>query len=119
MLPKDKRLNLKKDFKWVASGKRLNQHHFNLFIKYGENEFPKIGIATSKNYFKKATDRNRARRLLSKAVESIYEALPRNINIVALPKVGVIDVKSEELSKELEMVLIKERILEGNTVEIK
>lgn len=111
MLPKEKRLNLKKDFKWVASGKRLNHHHFSVFIKYGENEFPKIGIATSKNYFKKATDRNRARRLLSKALESIYEALPHNINIIALPKSGVIDVKSEELLKELEKELKNKNLL--------
>lgn len=108
MLPKHQRLNLKKDFKWVASGKSRNLQRFNLFIKYGENEFPLIGIATSKKYFKKATDRNRARRLMSKAFEDIYESLPKNVNIIALPKTGVIEVKSEDLSKELKDVLKNE-----------
>ena len=110
MLSKDKRLNLKKDFNWVASGKRINCSFFNMFIKYGENQFPRVGIATSKNYFKKATDRNRARRLLSKAMENIYSKLPQNINIILLPRAGVIEVKSEVLSEKIGLELKNEGI---------
>lgn len=118
MLPKDRRLNLKKDFKWVAAGKRATSRNFSLFIKYGENGFPRMGVATSKKNFKNAVDRNRARRLLSKAFENIYSILPYNVNIIALPKQGLIEVKSEDLSKELEDTLKREGIL-GNKIEIK
>lgn len=111
MLPKQKRLNLKKDFKWAVTGKKINSLYFSAFIKYGENLFPRIGIATSKKYFKNSVDRNRARRLLSKAFENIYDRLPQNINIIALPKSGLIDVKSENLSKELEKELKNEIII--------
>lgn len=110
MLPKSKRLNLKKDFKWVASGKKLESKFLKLFFKIGENQTPKIGIATSGKIFKKATQRNRARRLTSQALQTIYYQLPTNINIVALPKQGLLDVKSAEVLEDLKIALEKTSI---------
>lgn len=105
MLSKDKRLNLKKDFKWVASGKRVELTHATIFIKIGENLFPRVGIALSGKYFKKAVERNRAKRVTSKALEDIYGKLPNNINIVALPKQRVLEVESKDLSLEYEKII--------------
>jgi ribonuclease P protein component len=90
MLSKDRRLNLKTDFKWVASGKKLETGYLKLFIRIGNNQEPRIGIAVSGRVFNNATDRNRARRLVSAALEALYLNLPKTINIVALPKAGVI-----------------------------
>src|SRR5437870_2063461 len=67
MLPLSQRLNLKTDFKWVASGKKLETKYLKLFIRLGENQIPRIGIALSTKSFKKATQRNRARRVVSHA----------------------------------------------------
>ena len=111
MLPKSQRLNLKKDFKWVASGRKLETKYLKLFIKLGENEKPRIGIALSSKNFKKATDRNRAKRVTAQAFQSIYSTLPNNINIVALPKIGVLDVKSGEVLSDLEATLHNEKII--------
>lgn len=111
MLPKHKRLNLKKDFKWVAAGKKLETDYLKLIIKPGDNQMPKIGIAVSSKSFKKATQRNRARRLTSAAFEILYGRLPANINIVVLPKTGVINVKSSEVQLDLEAVLKNEKII--------
>lgn len=105
MLAKPKRLNLKKEFKWVASGKRVDLKHTTFFIKKGENSFPRVGIALSGKHFKKATERNRARRLTSVALEHLYEKLPNNINIVALPKLGVLAVESKDLIQEYEEII--------------
>lgn len=104
MLKKSHRLNLKEDFKWVASGKKLETQNLKLFIKNGENEQPRIGVAISSKNFKKATDRNRAKRLVFQAFQSILHKLPPTINIIALPKKGVLSVKSSELEKELEII---------------
>ncbi|MCR4305559.1 MAG: ribonuclease P protein component, partial [Candidatus Daviesbacteria bacterium] len=93
MLSKDRRLNLKTDFKWVASGKKLETKYLKLFIKPGDNEIPRIGIAISGKTFKKAVERNRARRLTSSAFETLFPSLPKGINILVLPKAGVIAVK--------------------------
>lgn len=111
MLPKSKRLNLKKDFKWVASGKKIETKFAKLFIRIGDNEFPKVGIALSSSLFKRATERNKARRVLSAALESLYSKLPQSINIVALPKTGILKVKSSDVFLDLETVLRNEKII--------
>lgn len=111
MLAKSKRLNLKRDFKWVASGKKIETKFAKLFIRIGDNEFPKVGIALSSSLFKRATERNKARRVLSTALESLYSKLPQSINIVALPKPGILKVKSADVFLDLETVLRNEKII--------
>lgn len=111
MLPKPQRLNLKKDFKWVAAGKKLETKYLKLFIKAGDNQRPKVGIAGSGKTFPKAVDRNRARRITSAAFEAIHPSLPRDINILVLPKAGVIKVKSTDLLLDLEATLKNEKII--------
>ncbi|MBI2017943.1 ribonuclease P protein component [Candidatus Daviesbacteria bacterium] len=118
MLPKPKRLNLKKDFKWAAAGKRVNSKFATFFLRVGDNHQPRIGVAVSTRVFKRVVDRNRVKRVVFACFESLYNRLPSNINIVALPKAGVIDVKSGDLLLELEEVLEKEKIL-GSTIDIK
>lgn len=121
MLPKSQRLNLKKDFKWVAAGKRIESKFLTLFIKTGDNVFPKIGIATSGKVFKKAHERNRARRLAAEAFQStVYPLRPRSVasrlpstaNIVALPKEGILSVKSGMVLLDLEQALKYEKIID-------
>ena len=107
MLSKDKRLNLKKDFKWAASGKKTETKFLKLFIKMGDNKHPRVGIATSSKAFKKSTQRNRAKRLASVAFESLYSRLPKTANILVLPKVGILEVKSSDVLLDLEEGLKK------------
>lgn len=111
MLPKPQRLNLKKDFKWVASGKKLETKFVKLFVRLGENQQAKVGIATSSKVFPKASQRNRARRLVSAAFELLYDKLPQHINIVALPKAGVTSVKSGDVLLDLGGILKSEKII--------
>lgn len=111
MLSKDKRLNLKKDFKWVASGKKFESKYLKIFIKTGSNEFPRVGIALSSKNFKKATERNRARRLTSAAFEAVYSSLPQGINILVLPKSLILEVKSGLVLLDLEEILRNEKII--------
>ena len=111
MLAKQFRLNLKKNFKWVATGKKLETKFLKLFVRVGDNQVAKVGIATSSKDLKKAHLRNRARRMASAAFESIYLSLPENINIVALPKTGILEVKSSDVLLDLGEGLKKEGIL--------
>lgn len=111
MLPKSQRLNLKKDFKWVATGNKLETRYLRLFIKTGDNVTPRIGIAVSGKSFKKAHERNRARRLATEAFHNTYYLLPNTINIVALPKEGILSVKSQDILLDLEEVLKNEKII--------
>ncbi len=111
MLSKDKRLNLKKDFKWVASGKKLESKFIKIFYRYGENKTARVGIAVSSQIFKKAHERNRARRLVAEAFHNTYYLLPNTINIVALPKTSILSVKSSDVLLELEDSLKKAQII--------
>lgn len=108
MLSKSKRINLKKEFKWVASGRSFETKYMKLFLRTGENQIPRIGIAVSSHIFKKAVQRNRARRLISHAFQSTAYRLPSTINIVALPKAGILKVKSDDVMLDLEKALRKE-----------
>lgn len=113
MLPKFQRLNLKKDFQWVAeTDLKLNTKYLKLFIKYGGNVFPRIGIAVSGKTFKKAHERNRAKRLVAEAFQSTAYRLPPTANIVALPKVSILGVKSGTVLLDLEQVLKYEKIID-------
>lgn len=112
MLPKSQRLNLKKDFKWVATGNKLETRYLRLFIKTGDNVTPKIGIAVSGKSFKKAHERNRAKRLAAEAFQSTAYRLPPTVNIVALPKEGILSVKSNDVLLDLEQVLKYEKIID-------
>ena len=113
MLPKPQRLNLKKDFRYVAAGSKGEGKYSKFFIRFGNNDFPKVGIATSTKVFPKSTQRNRARRLMSTAFQSIINHLPPTINIVALPKASILLVKSSDVRSDLEAVL-KDYVKAGN-----
>ncbi len=104
MLPKPQRLNLKKDFKWAASGKKTETKFLKFFIKMGENTSPRFGIAVSAKVFKKAVDRNRVKRLVAQAFQASAYRLPPTINIVALPKQSILNVKSGDVLLDLEEV---------------
>lgn len=104
MLSKERRLNLKKEFKWVAAGKKVYTERFKIMYRYGENPQPLVGIALSSQYFRKANKRNRARRLTSKVVENAYGKLRKDLNLVIMPKPEVLNTKQENLSQELEHV---------------
>lgn len=111
MLPKSQRLNLKKDFKWVAEGKKVDTKYLKLFLRVGDNQSPRLGLATSSSIFKKASQRNRARRVTSAAFEILYSRLPQTINMVALPKASIIGVKSGDVLMDLEEKLKDEKII--------
>lgn len=107
MLPKDKRLNLSTDFKWISSGRVFQSTNFKIFYKPGENKSAKVGIAVSPKNFPKAVLRNKAKRIMFNAFGKIYENLPSNSNIIALPKQSIDNVKSGDLILELKKVLEK------------
>lgn len=104
MLAKSKRLNLKKSFKWVAQGRSIQTKNLKLMFRDGENSSALVGIALSGSQFKKAHDRNRARRLTSKAIEELYPQLPKGVNLVIIPRAGVLETKIDLLKKEIEDV---------------
>lgn len=107
MLSKDKRLNLKKSYKWVsAAGQKIETPLFRIFYRDGSNENPLVGIATSKAFFKKAHERNLAKRLTSEALQKVYPRMKKNINVVIMPKDKILERRVDEIYRELENVKV-------------
>lgn len=104
MLKKEKRLNLKKDFRWVREGKKLYLPLFTIFSRQADIVDPQIGIALSKQQFKDATGRNRAKRLTSKAIENLYPSLRKGVKFIIIPKAQVLEKSPEELAESLKNV---------------
>lgn len=100
MLQKELRLNLKVDFKRVAAGRKAETNFVKLFI-LNRQDSRKLGIAVPSKVFKKANLRNRVRRIVSKAFESIFPLLPEDIHILVLPKASALEVKSFDIEADL------------------
>ncbi len=107
MLPKSKRLNLKTSFNFIIKGQKAENSLYKIFFRQGDDLTAKVGIALKKEYFKLATDRNRARRLTSRAMEVIYPKLKEDVNLILMPKIGMLKLNSGELTDILEKELKK------------
>jgi ribonuclease P protein component len=110
MLPKTKRLNLSKSFQWVSQGKIINDQFFQLRVRFGENEQALIGIALSSKNFKKAHNRNQAKRLVSSLIEEFYPTLPKGLNLVIMPKGEILEANKEKVRVSLKDCLEKTTI---------
>lgn len=111
MLAREKRLNLSKDFRWVASGKKSGNTFLKLFYRYGDNQRAKVGISLSKSNFKKAVERNKVRRLVSGVFENLYILLPDNLNLVVIPTSNINTLSLDQIEQEVRQILIKEGII--------
>lgn len=105
MLPKNSRLNLKKDFKWIIKGQVQEGELLKLFFRRGSNQGPRLGITTPTKVFKRAVDRNRARRLASAGFEKLFKNLPESINILAIAKKGLLDKKTQDVFEEIKILI--------------
>ena len=61
---------------------------------------PLVGVALAKKEFRKSHQRNRARRLVAEAVQRHYDRLSKGLQLVIMPKAGVLEIPVEELSNE-------------------
>jgi ribonuclease P protein component len=57
-----------------------------------------VSIATSQ--FKKATDRNKAKRICFKLAQNHLGLLPNNLNLVIMPRAQILTEKFENLSTQ-------------------
>ena len=105
MLPKSRRLNLKKDFKWLVTGQKFDTKYAAVYIRFAKNQLPMFAVAAPSRNFKKAVDRNRVKRVFYQAFQDLQD-LPKSINIFALPKPACLGVKSEDILLDLKQCLL-------------
>lgn len=100
MVPKSRRLNLRLDFKMVASGSRVETTNLKIFFVFNDGE-PKVGVSIPSKIFKNAVQRNRARRIVYSALSKLYPLLKRGLYLIIMPKVGVLGAGNDGVFKEL------------------
>lgn len=102
MLPKNKRLNLRTNFSWIVKGKKTETKHFRVFFRIGTNTHPLVGVAIKTSFFKKAYERNLAKRIALTVLGIIYDKLPNAQNLVIMPKERLDEVSVEALTEEVD-----------------
>lgn len=100
MLAKSQRLNLKTNFRWVASGKAYTSENFKFFYRIGKNTVPKIGVSIASAQFKKSVDRNKAKRVCFDLVRKCMDQLHKDLNLVIMPRAQVLIISQEKLEQE-------------------
>ncbi|MDB5254094.1 MAG: rnpA [Parcubacteria group bacterium] len=100
MLPKDKRLPRELFTELLERSKYANSLHFSLRYVLGSST--RVGVSVSKKISKKAVVRNRTRRRVYFAVQSLD--LPSGL-LLFVAKKGAETLKGEVLHKELQNLL--------------
>ena len=103
MLAKELILKKRKDFELVMKEGKMHQTPlFGLLVYISEEvKDRKFGFLISKKVSKRAVDRNRIKRLLAEAVRKNIDVFSKKAWMVFLAKKTLIDLKYEEVEKEI------------------
>ena len=109
MLPKENRLTDDYDFRRVKRlGKSYHCPLFKLSFAQRKIEAPsRFGFVISKKIDKRATVRNRIKRLLREVVRENLEKIPDGFDIVFIVRPNIVGKNYEEISIEFDKVLSK------------
>lgn len=113
MLPRKHRLPLRTDLVRVQEkGKLFQGRLFSLLVaKRKKLETSRFGFIISTKIHKKATKRNRARRLLVEAIRNLLPKIKPGFDCVFLAKKTIIGKELREIKKEVEQLFKKGRLL--------
>lgn len=112
MLPKINRLVKKEDFEQVKEkGKRLQGGFFGVLAFETKNNFSRFGFIFSTKLTKKATQRNRAKRIFREGVQKILPKIQPGYDIIFLGKRESLNKSFFEVSQEVERIMKKADLL--------
>lgn len=108
MLPHQNRLLNKKDFEQLRfKGKRAQSDCFGLLFLPNQLSVSRFGFVVSTKLSKKATRRNRVKRLLREAVRSCLPDVAPGVDVVFLGKKGLMDKDFLQIQDEVKQALHK------------
>jgi len=108
MLPKINRLTKKEDFEAVKKeGRKIQGSAFGLLFRQTANHFSRFGFVFSTKLSKRATVRNRAKRLFREAVRKLLPRIKPGYDFIILGKKEAIEKSYAEVVLEVERMLKK------------
>ena len=106
MLAKKYKLHLKKDLDLVyKKGRRFGTNSLSISYIITKDEISKFAVFVPKKIFKKAHDRNRAKRRIFELIRTNYDNFPSNLAVIFFAKKEVIDQDFVLLQKEIEEII--------------
>ncbi|PJE67443.1 ribonuclease P protein component [Candidatus Shapirobacteria bacterium CG10_big_fil_rev_8_21_14_0_10_40_9] len=112
MLPRINRLIKKEDFdKAKKEGERLQGRFFGVLILKTKNNFSRFGFIFSTKLTKKATQRNRTKRLFREGVQKISPKIQPGYDIIFLGKKDSLKKSFFEVSQEVERIFKKANLI--------
>lgn len=110
MLPRKHRLPLRTELNRVKKrGVLVQGKLFSLLVsrQFKKAQPSRFGFIISTKIHKKAVKRNRARRLLSEAISSLFPEMKDDFDAVFLAKKKIIEANSKEIKKEVKRLFNK------------
>lgn len=112
MLPKINRLTKKEDFDLIKEkGKRIQGRLFGILVLETKNNFSRIGFIFSTKLSKKATLRNKAKRIFREAVRKLLPQVKPGYDIIFLGKREALGKSFLEVSLEAEKIFKGAKLL--------
>lgn len=113
MLARINRLTKKRSFEKVKEqGKLFQGQNFAIAVLARRDKEPcRFGFVVSNKISKKATIRNRIRRVLREAARANLPRLKAGFDVIFLVKKKILDVKTEEIGDEASSILKKAGLL--------
>lgn len=113
MLPNKYRLTGKVSFEETKEkGKVYQSESFGVLVyKRNDKKESRLGYVVSTKISKKATERNRTKRLLKKATETYLKRINPGFNILFLAKKNILVKNLKSLEKEIEEVFRKANLI--------
>lgn len=117
MLPRIHRLTIKKDFVRVACARPFHALHFTMRAIPNGLPVTRIGIVTGLKVSKRATKRNRIKRIIRDVFQRHFPSLHTGADIVIHAKSTAVGVSYKDLSNEIGNVLNKAKVLQSPWVD--
>lgn len=113
MLPRKYRLPLRTELNRVKERGNLFQGKlFSLLVEKRKDKKPsRFSFIVSTKIHKRATKRNRARRLLTEAIRPFLSEISPSFDVVFLTKKAIIGKRSVEIKKELQELFKKVKLI--------
>lgn len=88
-------------------GRRLGTNSLSISFIITKDETTKFAVFVPKKIFKKAHDRNRAKRRIFELIRTNYDNFPGNLSVIFFAKKEVLDKDYDLLQKEIEEIITK------------
>ncbi|HRR35242.1 MAG TPA: ribonuclease P protein component [Kiritimatiellia bacterium] len=84
-----------------------------MWVSRGTDAGRRAGVVVSKRTFRRAVDRNRAKRLLREVFRLSRHRLAPDVDVILIARAGIAGKRCQEVMRDLEAVYVRAKVLAG------